>query len=81
MMHLFMEDGRFEPEAIVAMRKAYAASLNELHDTGQLESKSSPSELLRRLRLVSAIRFACGRPRSLGLPANETRPANTVATC
>jgi hypothetical protein len=37
MMHLFMEDGRFEPVAIAAMRKAYEASLNELHDTGQPE--------------------------------------------
>ena len=35
MLHLFMEDGRFEPEAIVAMRKAYEASLKALHDTGQ----------------------------------------------
>jgi hypothetical protein len=37
MLHLFMEDGRFEPEAIVAMRKAYDASLKALHDTGQPE--------------------------------------------
>jgi hypothetical protein len=35
MMHLFMEDGRFEPEAIVAMRKAYETSLKALRDTGQ----------------------------------------------
>jgi hypothetical protein len=37
MLHLFMEDGRFEPEAIAAMRKAYEASLKALHDTGQPE--------------------------------------------
>jgi hypothetical protein len=37
MLHLFVEDGRFEPEAIVAMGKAYEASLKELHDTGQPE--------------------------------------------
>jgi hypothetical protein len=37
MLHLFTEDGRFEPEAIVAMSKAYEASLKELHDTGQPE--------------------------------------------
>jgi hypothetical protein len=35
MLHLFMEGGRFEPQAIVAMRTAYEASLKELHDTGQ----------------------------------------------
>jgi hypothetical protein len=35
MLHLFMEGGRFEPAAIVAMRTAYEASLKELHDTGQ----------------------------------------------
>jgi hypothetical protein len=35
MSHLFMEDGRFEPERIVAMSKAYEASLKELRDTGQ----------------------------------------------
>jgi hypothetical protein len=34
-MHFFMEDGRFEPEAIVAMRKAYETSLKALRDTGQ----------------------------------------------
>ena len=37
MLHLFMEAGRFEPEAIVAMIKAYEASLKALHDTGQPE--------------------------------------------
>jgi hypothetical protein len=37
MLHLFMEVGRFEPEGIVAMSKAYEASLKELHDTGQPE--------------------------------------------
>ena len=35
MLHLFMEGGRFQPEAIVAMRTAYEASLKELRDTGQ----------------------------------------------
>jgi hypothetical protein len=34
-VHLFMEGGRFQPEAIVAMRTAYEASLIELRDTGQ----------------------------------------------
>ena len=33
--------------------------------------KSWASELLQRQDLVSAIRFACGKPRYLGLPANE----------
>ena len=33
MLHLFMEGGRFQPEAIVAMRTAYEASLKELRDT------------------------------------------------
>jgi hypothetical protein len=48
-LHLFMEGGRFQPEAIVAMRTAYEASLKALRDTGQPNwcSKSSPSELLR----------------------------------
>jgi hypothetical protein len=35
MLHLFMEGGRFQPEAIVAMRTAYEASLKELRDTGE----------------------------------------------
>ena len=35
MLHLFMEGGRFQPEAIVAMRTACEASLKELRDTGQ----------------------------------------------
>ena len=56
------------------MRTAYEASLKELHDTGQPKlnwcSKSSPSELLLRLGLVSEIRFACEKPRCPGLPAN-----------
>jgi hypothetical protein len=34
MLHLFI-GGRFRPEAIVAMRTAYEASLKELRDTGQ----------------------------------------------
>jgi hypothetical protein len=67
MLHLFMEGGRFQPEAIVAMRTAYEASLKELRDTGQ---PKLVLELLRRLGLVSAIRFACEKPRCLGLPAN-----------
>jgi hypothetical protein len=37
MLHLFQQDGRFEPQAIVAMSEAYEASLKELHDTGQPE--------------------------------------------
>jgi hypothetical protein len=37
MLCLFMEDGRFEREAIVAMSKAYEVSLKDLHDTGQPE--------------------------------------------
>jgi hypothetical protein len=37
MLCLFMEDGRFEREAIAAMSKAYEASLKDLHDTGQPE--------------------------------------------
>ena len=35
MLHLFQLDGRFEPQAIAAMRTAYETSLEELHDTGQ----------------------------------------------
>src|SRR5262249_38758214 len=36
-------------------------------------SMSSPSGLLQRRAPGSAIRCACGKPRSLGLPANKTR--------
>jgi hypothetical protein len=55
------------------MRTAYEASLEELHDTGQpkLVLEISPSESLRRLRLVSAIQFACEKPRCPGLPAER----------
>jgi hypothetical protein len=35
MLQLFMEGGRFQPEAIVAMRTAYEASLKELRHTGE----------------------------------------------
>jgi hypothetical protein len=35
MLHLFQQDGRFEPQAIAAMSEAYKAALKELHDIGQ----------------------------------------------
>jgi hypothetical protein len=73
MLHLFMEGGRFQPEAIVAMRAAYEASLKELRDSGQpkLVLEIIAERIIGRLGLVSAIRFACEKPRCPGLPAER----------
>jgi hypothetical protein len=35
MLHLFQQDGRFEPQAIAAMSEAYKTAIKELDDTGQ----------------------------------------------
>jgi len=65
----FIQPGAFEPDAIAAMSEALEAALKELQDTGQ--PRPAREVVARRLQpqdLVSAIRFACAKPRS----ANQT---------
>ncbi len=73
-IHSFVKSGVFGPEALAAMSEAYEAALKELQDTGlpELVLEIIAERIIERLALVSGIRFACGRPRSLGLPANKT---------
>jgi hypothetical protein len=72
----FVKPGEFEPEAIAVMSEAFDAACKALNDTGQPESvlEVMAERIMHRQDLVSAIRFACGKPRYLGLPANEISP-------
>jgi hypothetical protein len=71
MLHLFMEDGRFEPEVIAAMSKAYEASLQELPDNAQ-------PEVARELiagRIIAAARLGECDPARLLIAARRVDKA------